>query len=269
MSSVESSAEPSFKTTQRNFARQIREGGVSSEIAETFEAIEERRLKIYQELFYNNIESFISSTFPVLQEVTTVDRWHRMVRDFVLNHSSRTPYFLEISQEFLRYLQEERQSHPDANEDPGFMLELAHYEWVELALDVSTEQFPTCSSKEELEEEALLDTPLVVSPLCWQLSYQYPVHKISKDFMPTEMPETPTFILVYRNRQDTVGFMEINPATAQLIQYLGSEQNIGRGALNQLAKDLAIDDEGLSSFLEFGTRLLRDLLTKDIVFQQK
>ena len=31
-----------------------------------------------------------------------------MVRDFVHRHQSLSPYFLEISQEFLRYLEAER-----------------------------------------------------------------------------------------------------------------------------------------------------------------
>ena len=57
-----------------------------------------------------------------------------MVRDFFSQHKSHSPYFLEISQEFLAYLQNERTPQP---EDPAGMLELAHYEWVELALTVS------------------------------------------------------------------------------------------------------------------------------------
>ena len=52
-----------------------------------------------------------------------------MVRDFMRRHRSTTPLFTEVGQEFLAYLQDERG--PQAGDWP-FMLELAHYEYVEL-----------------------------------------------------------------------------------------------------------------------------------------
>ena len=60
------------------------------------------------------------------------------------------------------------------------MLELAHYEWVELALDVSTLEIP---SDVALTGDALDEHP-VVSPTAWRLSYQYPVHKIGPHYQP-------------------------------------------------------------------------------------
>jgi hypothetical protein len=42
------------------------------------------------------------------------------------------------------------------------MLQLAHYEWVELALDVSTLDFP-----EVRQEGDLLESRPVISPLAW------------------------------------------------------------------------------------------------------
>ncbi len=68
------------------------------------EGIEDRRLNIYRELIYNNIENFIASGFPVLKDVMSEANWHAMVRDFIECHESHSPYFLEISQEFLKYL---------------------------------------------------------------------------------------------------------------------------------------------------------------------
>ena len=57
------------------------------------DGIEERRLKIYRELVYNNIEGFIANSFPVLRKVIEDEEWHKMIRDYLANHQSYTPLF--------------------------------------------------------------------------------------------------------------------------------------------------------------------------------
>src|SRR5690606_9656663 len=96
--------------------------------------IEDRRMGIYRDLVYNNIAGFIAGAFPILKEILDETYWQTLVRDFVSHHTSQTPYFLEISQEFLAYLAHERSQRA---EDPPFLLELAHYECVELVLYVA------------------------------------------------------------------------------------------------------------------------------------
>ena len=59
--------------------------------------IESRRVGIYRDLIYNNIESFLSGGFPVLRSLYSDERWHALVRDFVRDHVSHSPYFLETS----------------------------------------------------------------------------------------------------------------------------------------------------------------------------
>ncbi len=272
-------SEAGFKQTQKEFAEHIRAGKTTPEFAEKFANLESRRMKIYRELFYNNIENFIASGFPVLRSITSEERWHAMVRDFVHFHQSETPYFLEISQEFLRYLQEERHKHSHSHDDPVFMLELAHYEWVELALDISTEEIPGAVAHALSDKTELLDQPLQVSPLCWSLSYQFPVHRISESYQPESPSEQPTFLLAYRNRKDEVGFMEVNAATVRLLQLLGSGVHTGEGsgsgitgseALNALFNEMSpgADEEQRNQFYQFGLDLLVDLYTKDIVATQ-
>ena len=47
------------------------------------------------------------------------------------------PQFFRIAEEFLKYLDDER---GEVADDPVFLRELAHYEWVELALSISQEE---------------------------------------------------------------------------------------------------------------------------------
>ena len=124
---------PAFVRQQYAFAAHIR----NPEKKPNPEGIEERRMKIYRELFYNNVEGFIANTYPVLRRILSDDRWHGMIRDYFAHHLAHTPLFPEMPREFLKYLEHERIPQPD---DPPFLLELAHYEWVELALSLLDEK---------------------------------------------------------------------------------------------------------------------------------
>ncbi|GMG87296.1 HvfC family RiPP maturation protein [Biformimicrobium ophioploci] len=245
--------EPAFQQVQKTFADHLRE----PQRAAAPQGIEDRRMKIYRDLIFNNIESFIASGFPVIRSLYRDDDWTELVRGFVGKHRAQSPYFLEISQEFLQYLQSE---YVPRDCDPDFLLELAHYEWVELALDVSNENFP-----ERRIEAGVLEGCPQVSPLVWSLSYRYPVHMIGPQFRPQEPPAEPTFLLVYRDRQEEVGFMQVNAVTARLLQILqdAEEPLTGRGALEVLAQEMGQADA--AGLLSFGEDLLNKLLSRDIL----
>ena len=206
---------PAFKQHQYAFTAHIRDPEKNTIPS----GIEDRRMSIYRELLYNNIEGFITSAFPVLREIYNDENWQTMVRDFFANHQSLSPYFLKISQEFLHYLEYERTPQP---EDPAGLLELAHYEWVEMALHVSDESIDL--SDIDANGDLMKQTP-VFSPLAWPLVYQFPVHEMGPDNLPETAPEQATYLVVYRNRNDKVKFLSINPVTARLISLL--EENAG------------------------------------------
>lgn len=197
----------SFQETQLAFARHLRAPDRYPAPAE----MDDKRMGIYRELIYNNIESFIANVFPVLRSLLSDGHWHSIVRDFIHRHRCHTPYFLEISEEFLQYLLQERGL---CDGDPAFLLELAHYEWIELALDVNEASIPAVSAYPEMP---LLSKPRV-SPLAMCLNYHYPVHKISPRHQPLA-PE-PTQLVVYRNREDKVRFMAANAMTLRLLYLL-------------------------------------------------
>lgn len=50
------------------------------------------------------------------------------MRDFFVRHKCHSAQFYRAAEEFLAFPQDERGTHPD---DPPFMLELAHYEWLD------------------------------------------------------------------------------------------------------------------------------------------
>ncbi|MFV8781564.1 DNA-binding domain-containing protein [Microbulbifer sp. SA54] len=250
-----------FCRLQYGFAAHLRDPDAVAAPAD----IEPRRMQIYRDLIYNNIESFVSGGFPVLRSLYDDKRWHAMVRDFVHRHQSASPYFLEISQEFLQYLQSERGANPESAGDPAFLLELAHYEWVELALDVSDAEFPRDLVTEVYAGEVLDRVP-VASPLAWSLSYRYPVQRLGPACQPADPPQLPTFLVVYRNRADKVAFLEANAATARLLQLIEESAGsglTGRQLLNQLAGEIQHPDP--DQFAQFGAELLLKLLRLEIL----
>lgn len=217
---------PSFKQTQYKFSAYIRDPENNARP----NGIEQRRMKIYEELFYNNIEGFVSSAFPVLREITSDEKWHRMVRDFMVTHKSKTPLFHEIAREFLNYLESER----DTSNDPVFIKALAHYEWVELALSVMDAEDAIISESARKEP---LHHHFNTAELAWPLAYHYPVQHISPSFQPEQANETPVFLLVYRDINDKVTFMELNPVSARLIDLL-NENMLAYEAAQQIATEL-------------------------------
>ena len=228
-------AKPGFMQRQYEFAAHIRD----PEHKRAPDDIEDRRMEIYRELFYNNVEGFLSNSFPVLRKLMDDDSWHAMARDFYARHQCHSPLFLEIPREFLNYLQQER---TDRADDLPFLHELAHYEWVELALSVAEAGDAENRHRETAltgSADDLMDAIPVVSTLAWPLSYRYPVHKISPEFMPATPGEQATYLLVYRDPDDEVGFIELNPVSARLLALLQKDTKLsGRQALEQIAAEL-------------------------------
>jgi uncharacterized protein len=219
-------SQPAFKTLQYRFAAHLRDPKRNRAPA----GIEARRMKIYRELFYNNVEGFLASAFPVLRRITPDARWHAMARDFFSRHRSHQPLFHGIAEEFLKYLEHERGK---VRGDPPFLRELAHYEWVELALALAAEPGLAVDAAGDL-----LDGVPAASKLAWLLSYEFPVHRIGPDFQPRKPGEGPTHLVVYRTSDDEVKFMEANAVTARLLQLIAPGRATGRQVLKRIAREM-------------------------------
>jgi uncharacterized protein len=243
-------ANSQLKVSQLAMARYLRDPGNQPPPA----GVAPRCLKIYADLVYNNIEGFISNGFPVLRSLYGDADWHALVRAFIDRHRCHTPYFLEISQEFVQFLMQEFQARPC---DPPFLAELAHYEWVELALDTAEDVLPDAV----VVEDVLAVVPRL-SPLAWSLGYRFPVHRIGTDFRPVEAAG-PTFLAVYRNREDQVRFMVLNATTARLLEKVRDNKTDTVGVLLAgLASELGMPVESL---LGFGGEQFRQLIALSVV----
>lgn len=201
-----------FLTIQRDFIAHLKDPDQHA-----FDyGIEDRRMGIYRELFFNNIKGFLDSGFPVLSSLYSEHQWIELVRNFFVNYQCRSPFFIDISKEFVEFLSNEYRLR---DSDPSFLQELAHYEWLELDVSVRKGTLPQLSSNTEFPDE------IAMSPLAELVSYQYPVHQVSEHFQP-EQPSEPVFIVVYRDADDIVQFTLLNQASAYLLNQIQQHEAI-------------------------------------------
>ena len=219
---------PSFQQYQLAFASHIR----NPQLHKRPRGVEARRMKVYNELLFNNLEGFLLACFPVLRQVLGKRKWSKLVRDFFTEHRCHTPFFRQIPDEFVHYLKNER---GERAEDPAFMQDLAHYEWVELMLSVSNKAI-------NLE---LIDTPgdlmncqPALNPVMSLQSYAYPVHRISPRFKPTAEQKEETHFAILRNKDDEVKFILINPVSMRLLSLLQATALSGKEVLMQIASEM-------------------------------
>lgn len=244
---------PSFQQYQRAFASHIRNPRQNMRP----QGVPARRMKVYNELVYNNLESFLLACFPVLRKVLGKRDWSRLVRDFFSVHRCHTPFFRQIPDEFIQYLKNERGEQP---EDPAFLVDLAHYEWVELMLSVSNKEIN--SALIDLQGDLLNARP-AISPLLSLQTYAYPVHRIGPTFKPTREQQEETHFAIVRNTEDEVKFILINSSTKRLLLLLQSQPLTGAKALRQIAVELSHPDP--SSVLTDGYEILRTLHTAQVI----
>jgi hypothetical protein len=221
--------------------------------------VELRRMAIYRELFFNNVRGLLSTAFPVLRRLHDDSRWDALVGDFFREHRARSPIFHRLAGEFVDWLTDVRGPRPG---DLPFLAPLAHYEWVELVL--ATAEDPPAAALLVNPHGDLVEGVPRVSPLSWTLAYDWPVHRIGPDFQPAATDGTQTFLVVHRNRDDEVKFVEINAVTARLLTLAEeSPSRTGADLLMQIAEELQHAD--LDAVIAAGAEILDGLRERGIV----
>ena len=220
--------------------------------------IEARRLQVYRDLFLNGLLGLLAGNFPVIRRILGADAWRALVRDFYREHRCATPLFPEVPREFLQYLARRAL---DGHGDAPWLPELAHYEWAELALDLSDAD--PAHVPHDAAGDLLGGTP-VPSPLAWALAYVWPVHRLSPAYVPAAPPATPTFLLVRRDGAGRVRFDEINVLTFRLLQRLAQDAPAtGREHLLALAAEAGATEA--DAFVADGAAMLHRLRAEGVL----
>jgi hypothetical protein len=212
------------------------------------ENVDEERMSVYREGVYNNVFESASVCFPVCQKTLGKAAWDSVMRRFFATHHASSPIFREIPQELLAFLQADE-------EVADYIKQLAHYEWVELAVGMQKAEVPIMS-----ESTDLLNEVPVITPAHMLLQYDYPVQKISPAFIPENKAET--YLLVFRNQEFDVNFIELNPMTYALLELI-KQGLTGKQALTSLAEQ--IQHPQPEAIIEFGAGVLQDLMQQGAI----
>jgi len=184
---------------------------------------DEKRLAIYRELLLNNLHEVISPCFPVLLSILPEAYWQQILKNFLKDYSVLTPIFHELPKYMVSYLKE----HP--NSDYPFMAELAHYEWVELEVELCAKSEDPALNK----RINLLEQPWQLASTARLLQYHYEVDKISPDYLPESM--TNTYLIVYRI-ENQVEFLKINELSYQLLIIMFQESLSAKSVIHALCE---------------------------------
>jgi len=237
---------PEFQRYQRAFTAHIRNPAGSPRPA----GVPARRMRVYNALLFNNLKGFLDSCFPVARRLLGEKRWMRLAREFFAGHRCTAPLFRQIPEEFVRWLA----TREGGISLPDYLPHLAHYEWVELALDVMPRD-PVVPGT--IADGDLLAGRPVLNPVSFLLAYPYAVQRISEDYRPTPAQAAPTCILAFRNGDDRVRFIVLNPVAARLLALLEPGRLTGRGALRRIAAELKHPDPAV--VIEGGRAILENL----------
>jgi hypothetical protein len=243
-----------FRARQRAFAAHLRDPDAAPAPADVAPV----RMALYAGLYFDNLAALVASTFPVLRSLYEDADWRVLLRDFCRHHPSRTPLFTRLGEEFIAWL--DRRA-TDGAGDPPWLLELAHHEYSELALEF--DQTDLASVQHDPAGDVLAGIP-VVSPLARVEAWRFPVHRIGPDLRPDSAPPQPTLLLLVRDRSDSVRFLEIDALTALLLERLQANQDqSGQACIDALLASLG--REGEPALRESGAAILRHLRERDAV----
>jgi len=242
---------PEFQRYQLAFTAHLRDPKQHAAPA----GVPAKRMAVYEEIVFNNLLQSVSACFPVASAVLGKRKWRKLVQNFMRDYSANSPLFREIPKQFVDFLHSNQDIQ---NGLPPYIYALCHYEWVELYVSALPLEIQPVSAETILDLNSML---AVFNPTLQLLSYDYAVHRISPRKKPSQ--PAPTQLLVYRNTEHQVKFVEINAVTYQLITLMQSQRLTGAQALKILAQQLGYPD--VETIMQYGLSILHDLKTQEII----
>jgi hypothetical protein len=234
-----------FQKYQLAFTSHLRDPKVHTKPTSVVDA----QIAVYREIVFNNIFGSVSACFPVCHKIMGKRTWLKLIKEFFATHQATSPLFREIPQEFLKFLAKKENI-------PNYFQQLAHYEWVELAINMQVALTPQLSPYTDVKSEIP-----VLAASHKLLEYDFPVHKISKKNIIKNAEKT--YFLVFRNSDFKVKFIEINSMTYLLLNRIMAHNLTGEQALESLAEDM--QPQRKDAIISFGLSTLEDLVKEQAI----
>lgn len=201
-----------------------------------------RRFLIYRTLVHNRLRAATREFIPRAAARRGKDEFVADFAAFMQDHASRSPYLREVPGEFVAWVAPRWATDPDV---PRFLVDLARHELLEgeVRNDPAGGEAPTGAA-------IALDAPLRFDGTARLMHYGWAVHKLSYATEDrSEPPEGSTHLLVYRDAEAKVRYLDLTPWAAAVLDAL-------------LVGGLAVKDGLLRAATELGEPLDDDKLAK-------
>ncbi|MBK8724861.1 MAG: putative DNA-binding domain-containing protein [Holophagaceae bacterium] len=180
-----------------------------------------RRLLVYRELVQGALEDPLPDCFPFTHQILDeAGAWTDCVQAFIAARAVQSPYFRDINPTFVAWLAEGGWG----KERWPFLLQLAHYEYIEL--DVL--RWPEAPSREGLGDTPGADLRVAFDGAFRNLAYQWRVHESTEE-APVPL-EGPAHLVCYRDRDLGFETLEVDPHTSAFLARCLEGQALGEAA---------------------------------------
>lgn len=207
------------------------------------------RILVYRALVHNRMRNATRAFIPRTVARLGASRFRGEFERWVDERAAQSHYLRDVPEEFVRWVIPRWTLDPEI---PEYIPDLARHE----LLDNSVRNDPA-GGEPETGQPVALDRPLAFDGTVRLLDYTFAVHRLPADRGDTTAPEPkPTALLVYRDPEHTVRYLELTPFAAASLRRLLAGETV-QGALQGAAADLGepLDDEKLAS----AATLLADL----------
>jgi hypothetical protein len=210
------------------------------------------RLPLYRRLIRNNLEGVTFKMMPRTRarlNALANGAFDASFTAFLDEEAPRTHYLRDVPAEFLAWVTPRWKARADL---PRYAADLAAHELVEFAIaaaHVPPEPPPLA--------EVTLDRALVFAEAVRLMRYDFAVHALAAEADDTREPEARrTTLLVYRDAEHAVRFLDLSPLAASIVERLLAGETLGAALPPACAEHKAAVSEAVLTDV---ARILADL----------
>lgn len=200
-----------------------------------------KRFLIYRTLVHNRLRSAAREFIPRAAARRGKEAFVADFAVFMDEHASKSPYLRDVPGEFVAWVLPRWAADPEV---PRFLGDLARHELLEgeVRNDPAGDDVPTGKPID-------LEAPLRFDGSCRLMHYGWSVHRLSYSTDDRTAPEeVSTHLLVYRDADAKVRYLELTPWAAAVLDALLDERNTVKDGLLAAAARLGepLDDDKLA-----------------------
>lgn len=234
----------------------LSEAGVAGPDLEQMAGLGADRLLVYRRLVLNRFVDVVETTVPRTQARRGLEAFHADVSRFLDEDASKSQYLRDIALEFAQWAE---RRWPENESIPAYLPYLARHE----ILSFEMAALPN-DDRPVAEGELDLERPVRMQASSRVVRYPYAVHELPTDPDDVSEPERrDTALLAYRDREHKVRYLDLGPASAEILEALIHRREPLREAISAgaAAAEVSMDD----AYLGGVATLLADLADRGVL----